>query len=295
MTIRRHTTSFTAPSRVVVIGSRGFIGSTLVNHLATAAVPHLALSSADIDLTGAGADERLAALLRPDDAVVMLSALTPDKGRDTATFMRNLTMGLQVSSALEKAPVAHVVYLSSDAVYPMTVGRVTEDSPTDPDNLYGIMHRAREVMFAAKVKAPLAVLRATLIYGAADTHNSYGPSRLYRMASREGKITLFGGGEEMRDHVLVDDAARLIGMVLERRWAGILNLATGNSIDFDGLARKIAALFSAPVEMVHTPRQNAITNRHFDRTNQIKAFPDFHFTGLDAGLAKVHSDMQETS
>ena len=44
------------------------------------------------------------------------------------------------------------------------------------------MHIARELMIKQLVKSPIAVLRPTLIYGAGDPHNSYGPNRLRRMA-----------------------------------------------------------------------------------------------------------------
>ena len=37
------------------------------------------------------------------------------------------------------------------------------------------MHLARELMLKATVKAPLAVVRSTLIYGEGDPHNGYDP------------------------------------------------------------------------------------------------------------------------
>src|SRR4051812_29845870 len=105
------------PSRVVVLGGSGFIGRRLLGHLQGLGVEALGLSSADIDLTAAGASEWLARLLRPDDAVVFASCLTPDKGKDIRTLMRNLAMGEQVCAALQAAGCAHAVYVSSDAVY----------------------------------------------------------------------------------------------------------------------------------------------------------------------------------
>ncbi|HZT63340.1 MAG TPA: hypothetical protein VFA36_09405, partial [Burkholderiales bacterium] len=76
------------PERVVLLGARGFIGSALKKLLDGARLPNLALTSADLDLSTASAADGLAALLKPDDAVVMLAALTPDKGRDVATMMK---------------------------------------------------------------------------------------------------------------------------------------------------------------------------------------------------------------
>jgi UDP-glucose 4-epimerase len=278
------------PARVVLLGARGFIGGALARHLTSAGVPLLPLASADLDLTAPDAGARLAALLRPEDALVFLSALTPDKGRDLATFMRNLRMGEAVANALQVQPVAHAVYMSSDAVYPYDTGLISETTPAAPTDLYGAMHRARELMLQQSFRGPLAILRSTLVYGATDTHNSYGANRFRRMAEKERKIVLGGQGEETRDHVLIDDVVAMIREVLRHRSHGLLNLASGRSVTFDALARLVAGLFSPAAEVVHTPRQSPITHRHFDAAARRQAFPDFRFTPLGQGLLKVHRE-----
>jgi UDP-glucose 4-epimerase len=289
--LTHHLTDPADPTRVVVLGARGFVGTALVAALEDANIPVLALGSAEFDLAVEGAGVALAGLLRSEDSLVFLSALTPDKGRGITPYMANQRMGAAVAEAVERVTPAHLVYLSSDAVYPMTAGLVNEESPADCTDLYGVMHRARELMMAASCRAPLTVLRPTLIYGAADTHNSYGPNRLRRTARKDGRITLFGDGEETRDHILVDDVVALILCVLRHRSVGLLNLATGRSVSYRELADKVAALFDTPVEVIGTPRQNPVTHRHFDVTALLRAFPGFAFTPLDEGLAKVHREM----
>jgi nucleoside-diphosphate-sugar epimerase len=113
------------------------------------------------------------------------------------------------------------------------------------------------------------------------------------MARKEGRIALFGEGEETRDHILVDDAAALALLVLRHRSTGLLNLATGRSISYAEIARKVASLFDRPIEIVTTLRQNPITHRHFDITTLRTAFPTFAFTPLEKGLAKAHREMLE--
>jgi nucleoside-diphosphate-sugar epimerase len=156
-----------------------------------------------------------------------------------------------------------------------------------------MMHLAREMMIKSATKAPVAVLRTTLAYGAADTHNSYGPNRLRRMAHKDGKVTLFGQGEETRDHILVDDVAALTVLSLLHCSAGTLNLATGRSISYAELAKRVTALFDKKIEISATARQTPITHRHFDVTALRKAFPTFVFTSLEEGLAKAHREMME--
>lgn len=281
-----------APERTIVLGAGGFIGQALTRRLGADGWPVVAVGSGDIDLIQPDAAPRLAEILRPDDAVVMLSALTPDKGRGIGTFMANLRMAEAVSAALNQRPVAHVVYISSDAVYPFGEVAVDESTPAAPTDLYGAMHRARELMLADAVEAPLAVLRPTLVYGGADTHNSYGPNRFRRMARTDGAIRLFGGGEETRDHIHVDDVAALIASVLARRGRGLLNLATGRSIDFDAVARLVAAAFDPLAEIVHSERANPVTLRAFDISSLRGAFPDFQFIPLEDGLRRAHAEDQ---
>jgi UDP-glucose 4-epimerase len=280
----------TPPSRVVVLGANGFLGRTLVGALGAAAIDHLGISSKDIDLESSEAPAALDALLREGDSIVMLAALTPDRGRDRDTLMRNLIMAANVCRSLESSQTSHVIYMSSDAVYPMNAASVDEQSCAAPEDLYGIMHRTREVMFSDTINDALCVVRPTLIFGAGDPHNSYGPNRLRRMARNDGQIKLFGAGEETRDHIYVSDVAKLLLEILANRSVGTINVATGQSIDFDALARKVAALFDTAVEDIHTDRANPITHRHFDVTALHKAFPTFSPMSLDAALAKVHSE-----
>ncbi len=280
-----------APARVVVLGAGGFIGRTLVAALEARGTACLALGSRDLDLSAEGAGEALAGRLKQDDAVVLLSALTPDKGRGLDPFMKNIAMGAALCGALAKVSPQHVVYFSSDAVYPMEVGTVSERSCAQPPDLYGMMHLAREVMIKSATQAPVLVLRPTLVFGAADTHNSYGPNRLRRAAHREGKIALFGEGEETRDHLYVGDVVALTIRALERRSAGTLNLATGQSISYADLARAVVKPFGRAIPIAGTPRQNPITHRSFDVTALVKAFPDFRFTPLDDALAEAHREM----
>ena len=273
-------------TRAVILGSQGFVGGHLSAHLAEVGVPVLGLSSRDVDLTAPSAVDALAGRLKPDDSLVFVSALTPDKGRDIATMMRNLRMAEYVCAAVAKAPCAHVVYVSSDAVYVDDANPVRETSCASPSSFHGTMHLVRERMLLETTRAakvPLAILRPSLLYGPGDTHNGYGPNRFVRTALADRKITLFGGGEEKRDHVFIDDVSRIIELVLRRRSGGVLNIGTGNAVSFREVADVIASTIGG-VAIEHSPRANPITHRHFDTTAIASAFPAFRFTPIAGGL-----------
>jgi UDP-glucose 4-epimerase len=272
-----------SPSRVVVLGAGGFVGGAISARLTGEKVPILALTRNELDLLKPEASATLQRLLRADDSVVFVSALAPT--RNNAMLIDNLRMAEAVCAALAAQSVAHLVYISSDAVYSDDANPVTERSCQQSSNLHGVMHLAREIMLRAALKLPLAVLRPTLIYGAKDPHNGYGPNRFRRLAAKGEAITLFGEGEEKRDHVHISDVAALVSATLHQRSTGTLNIATGKSTSFREVAEMVAAHSGGSVEIRATPRQNPITHRHFDIVDCLKAFPDFHYISLRDGLA----------
>lgn len=277
------------PKRVVVLGASGFLAGALTRHLERAAPAVRAIGRQELDLAAEGAGARLAGLLNPGDTLVFLSAVTPDKGRGIEHFLANVRMGEAVCAAIAAVMPAHIVYASSDAVYPFSASPTTEASCAEPTDLYGAAHLARELMLKGAAKCPVAILRPTMIFGAGDTHNSYGANRFRRMARKSGKITLFGGGEETRDHLYIDDVVALIDLVIRHRSAGTLNLVSGRSISFGDLARMVAGRFSSPVEIELLPRQSAITHRQFDASAVHKAFPEFRLTALEDCIAAAHA------
>jgi nucleoside-diphosphate-sugar epimerase len=232
--------------------------------------------------------DALTATIRPDDCLVFMSARTPDKGRDIQTMMRNLAMGEHVCAALARCSCTHVVYVSSDAVYSSDLTLIQESSHCSPSTFYGLMHVVRERMLtetAGASNTPLVILRPSLLYGPGDSHNGYGPNRFVRTALKNREIVLYGNGEERRDHVFVDDFARLICLCITHRSEGILNIATGSSYSFLDVATAVAEACGNSVEIRMQPRAMPITHRHFDVTAVKRAFPAFPVTSLAAGLA----------
>ena len=278
------------PARVVILGASGFISRALAAKLTADDVPFIAIGSAQLDLSAADAGPKLVALLHPGDAVVMAAALTPDKGRDTATLMKNLRMAENVATALATKPAAHFVYLSSDAVYDWRHPLISETTAPSPTDLYSTMHLAREQLLAAAtsaVKVPYCTLRPCAVYGPGDTHNSYGPNRFARTALAEGRIRLFGAGEETRDHVFIDDVAAVIALALGHRSTGVLNIVSGRSATFGEVAAQIVALCPKPVVIEPLPRGGPVIHRHFDASALLRAFPGHRPIALAAGLPRL--------
>lgn len=276
------------PQRVVVIGAGGFVGRAIAARLKQKGAEVLALTRRDVDLLAPDAARTLQSVLRAGDAVVAAAARAPC--RDVALMIENMTIVQVMVDALANAPVSHVVNISSDAVYPDQPVPLTEKVPAAPTTMHGAMHLAREIAFGDQVKAPLATLRPSLLYGADDPHNGYGPNRFRRQANAGEEIVVFGAGEERRDHVLIDDVAEITARVLMQRSRGILNVATGTVHSFRVIAEKAIDLAASKSVISPRPRSGPMPHngyRPFDISATRKAFPDFTYTPLFEGMAKV--------
>jgi UDP-glucose 4-epimerase len=300
-----------APARVLILGANGFFASHLRLALSAAGVNHRALGSSELDLTKPEAATALAKIIGPGDAVVMMSGLTPDRGRDFLALMQNLRMAETVCRALELAKCDHFIYVSSEAVYDAEKTPLDEESSREPVDLYALTHTAREMMLnsvLASQGTPYCILRPTNIYGPGDTHGNYGPNRFVRSALSEGRIVLFGRGEERRSHLYIDDTVDLMVGVLRRRSAGTLNLAMSPAISFRDAAEIVARICPRPVQIefrprtippIHRPYKPAqvfrflsrlgrkispIVHRPYSVTAIHRAFPDFRYTPLEDGI-----------
>jgi nucleoside-diphosphate-sugar epimerase len=275
----------------VVVGADGFVGNAIAIRLQRDGVKVLRVARRDVDLLTPDAGERLGGLLAPGDALVAAAAIAPCKN---AEMLRdNMSLALAIVRAANRAPLSQVVNISSDAVYADSTVPLNEASSASPDNLHGVMHLAREAMFHTEIKAPLAILRPSLLYGARDPHNGYGPNRFRRLANRGEPIMLFGEGEERRDHVLIEDVAEIAARVLYRNSIGALNIATGEVASFREIAEMVVRFAGKVVPIKGSPRSGPMPHngyRAFDITACRAAFPDFSCCPLPDGLARAQHE-----
>src|ERR1700733_4502053 len=99
------------PSRVVVVGSRGFVGKAICRRLEMAKIDTLPLSRSEIDLLVPDASGRLRDHLRAGDALALAAARAPCRNVDM--LIENIVMIRAISRAVGGVPVSHVVNISS--------------------------------------------------------------------------------------------------------------------------------------------------------------------------------------
>lgn len=274
----------TRPSRAIIFGKNGFISPYLQKELEKEKIDYVALGSSDIDLTNLSSSTKLKSQIRPGDVLIVNAARIPEDGNDYRTFCANLRMAETICDSIAATSPSHVIYISSDSVYGEWNVTIDEKSICNPQELYALMHLSREKMLEELCKEksiPITVLRPCAVFGVGDTHQSYGPNRFVRTAVREGLICLFGKGEEQRDHILVEDLARLVVKTVLYGSHGVLNLVSGNAVSFSDLAHEIATLTKESSQkntsILFLERKRPITHRHFSNKALLASFPDFKF------------------
>ena len=131
------------PAHTLILGA-GFVGSATARALQAKGANVTALSSKDIDLLSEGAEEKLASMLTPSTTLVVVSAKAPVKSQKMLN--ENLQMLTPITGALSQVKPAHIVYVSSDAVYKDSDHPISETSCAEPGSLHGLMHLAREIV-----------------------------------------------------------------------------------------------------------------------------------------------------
>jgi len=277
------------PGRVVVLGGGGFIGSAILSRLKKSGFPLECVGQQNCNLLAPQAEKKLASLLRSDDTLIFVSAKAPC--RTTAGLIENLQMAQTVIAALKLQKINHLIYISSDAVYRDSNKPINESSCAEPSTIHGVMQLAREVALKSELDLPLANIRPTLVYGLKDPHNSYGPNSFRRLAVKNEDIVLYGEGEELRDHVYVDDVAQLVYLVACHKCVGIANAVSGEVVSFRKLAEFISVQNKSSGAVRATVRSGKMPHngyREFKTSKASELFPGFRFSGWAEGLSAVH-------
>lgn len=286
------------PSRIVLLGHTGYIGSRLASAFKAAApdVPVVVRSAPGLDLTQPESADALAALLVPDAVLVICAAIKKQLGDTPEIFSQNLAIVTTVCRAVAARPVRRIVFFSSAAVYGEDVqhGVITESTPVQPTSLYGIgKFTAERLLLRTAQQQPstsLLVLRPALVYGPHEPAYYYGPSGFLKLARAASPITLWGDGEELREFLFIDDIVALTTQLAFGDVAGVLNVVSGVSYSYAQALAVVAKLTGGQPALTSRPRSKEKVDHRFDATALVQACPQFTFTALDEGLRRIAAE-----
>jgi UDP-glucose 4-epimerase len=258
--------------RVVLIGSSGIISKNLQKKLKIQKIDHLVIGSKNINLLKPKSHILLKKKLKRNDTVVFIAAEAPVKNEKM--LINNLIMSSTLVMASKNKVLRQVIYISSDAVYADNNKKIDEKSITAPDSFHGLMHLSREKVFQSHFNKNLLILRPTLIYGKEDSHLGYGPNKFLSLALKKLPISIFGNGEEKRDHVYIDYLINIIFRCINRKALGILNLVSGEVNDFRYIAETIQKKLYIKKRIIKLKRNSPMPHNGYRafNTKRLKSF-----------------------
>lgn len=131
---------------------------------------------------------------------------------------------------------------------PLTPGRVPEEAPVDPRNVYAATKLHQEHLaraFAREHDVAVCALRYHNVYGPRMPRDTpyAGVASIFRSQLADGRAPqVFEDGRQLRDFVHVEDVARAneLALVGDRPYDGALNVASGHPITLAEMAAVLA-------------------------------------------------------
>lgn len=280
-------------TKIVILGSTGFVGKALMEGFQKIDGCHVTgYSSSRPDLTSPSLWDQLCRVLE-DDVTLIVAARS--RARDPwENFSDNVTIGKNVARLISKRPPKKCVFFSSLVVYgdmETNLG-ITEETPCVPLTLYGIGKYTsewviRSVAFEATV--PLLILRPCKVYGPGDRSHAYGPTGFIEALLKGGEVRIYGDGNELRDHLFIDDLVEITIRMALGRQDGIYNLGSGESRSYRDILKMLETISGRKIPVVSMKRTRPEIDQRMDIRRLLQAIGGFRWTPLKEGLRKTYA------
>jgi UDP-glucose 4-epimerase len=213
----------------------------------------------EADMRDAGLLAQLVAEIRPA-RVAHLAALHFIPAVDSAPQMAwELNVGgtANLLRALAAAPPELLLFASSAAVYPDTVGPIPESLEPDPIDLYGHTKLEGESLvrqFARESGARCLVARIFNVVGKRETNSHVVPELVSQLRAGASTIEL-GNLEARRDYTDVVDVASALALLLTSPTAAdvTVNVGSGRAVSVRELVQKCEEILGRPIRAEVNP------------------------------------------
>jgi len=203
--------------KVLVTGSNGFIGKCVTEELIRK--KHSVIEYDFVKKKNLFNKHDLITEMKKSDAVIHLAGILEESNPEL--WKLNVEGTKHVAEAAEKMKQTKLVFMSSTGVYGMTKGKVDEESPVHPENLYEKSKVAGEkVCMEMRDGMAVCVIRSAMVFGA----NNYW-RRMFSLLKE--KYPLPCSGNNHFQIIYVKELARAIVLVLEKGKSGETYLVSG--------------------------------------------------------------------
>jgi len=309
---------------VLVMGGSGFMGFNLMRQLAEFGA-QITVASRGITLPAmpypAGVNwmradlsdaESLDPVVLGRDIIFIVAGATGAVASINAPvedLRSNLSGQLNLLEAIRRMPkLPRVILVGTRLVYGVAQYLpVDEKHPTNPNSAYGVHKLTAEkyhLLYHHLHALPTTVARVTVAYGPYTPASSYtyGVVSHFAQAILRGEaISIYGGGEQTRDFVYVDDVTdALLRLAACKQAAGeAINVGHGRPVTLAHLAETMIRVAGAG-EIAHVPwppdAEKVETGNFYTDVTRIHQLTGWRpWTPLEDGLRRVFEYMRQMS
>jgi len=217
--------------KILITGSSGFVGSHLVKKLSK---KHAIVKYDLIDKQDVLDEKLLNKKLQGVDLVIHLAAYisAQESWEKPMDYMKNNTLGtLSVVNCAIKSDVKKIIFFSSAAV---------KAKPLTPYAVSKI--NAENILDLYKNDINIVTVRPENIYGSGQKEAyGYVIHNFIKAVKSDGKINIYGDGNQSRDFIFVDDVVTTVEKIanMEIRSGTMISLGTGKEIKIIDLAKLV--------------------------------------------------------
>jgi GDP-L-fucose synthase len=250
---------------VLVFGSRGLVGSSIVRELIKDDGKYNVISSSrqDTDLFSAEETKKKITISNPDIVIIAAAKVGGIHANNTEKFQfisENIKISLNIFESLISFPKTTIINIGSSCIYPLDA-----QSPLNEDSLMTGKLEPTNSPYAMAKLASLEMgyslmeqyghnvinIMPTNLYGPNDTFDELKshviPGLIYKMHKskvlKKETVELWGSGKPLREFMYVQDFSAAVRFIIENNpKSQLLNIGTGEEISIYDLAYEIKSV-----------------------------------------------------
>jgi len=267
--------------KILICGATGFIGRNIAEHFALSddfevygtclkrpPLDNPKIKMIQADLTN---KKEVDSLVKGMDIIIQAAATTSGAKEIVAKPYYHVTDNAVMNSLLFRAAyehnVSHVLFFSCTVMYQSSQHPVKEtdfnaNQPIFP-KYFGVgwtkVYTEKMCEFYSRIgQTKYTVIRHSNIYGPHDKFDLekshvFGATMTKVMTAADGKIVVWGTGEEERDLLYISDLTNFVELAIDKQTSKfeLCNVGYGRSISVRGLVEKIIACSGKDIKIEH--------------------------------------------
>lgn len=258
--------------KVVITGSNGLLGQTLVNRMSSD-FDVIALSRGanrnltkkgyryiDIDLLDFSRLQELLAEIHPDFIVNSAAMTNVDQceGQRETCDLINVELVRQLTDYCSTT-TTHLIHISTDFIFDGENGPYKENDIPNPINYYGLSKlKSEEILEASSIS--YTILRTILVYGFVPGLSRNNIVLWIRDQVSQGKeVTIID--DQFRMPTLVNDLAEACELAIKSSVKGIFNVSSNSLLSIYEVALEIAEVFNLDKRLIKKIKTEQLNQR----------------------------------